>query len=400
MPIIFAIPAMGFLSRNLGPEKFSIFLLFFSIVGYSSILDAGLSRALVRFISIKKNFIEKSVFFSSSIFFVLIISLFSSTVFYCLKYYLLNVFKVSHDNEIDFLSSILCVSLSIPFYILSSMCFSLFEGEEEFKFLNFFKLMVNPLISVIPVILIISYENNLFYASLGILFSRFLIFVLIFWFSKKYFYIDNIKIKAIVEMLRYSGWITISNTIGPVMMYADRFILSSIYGAKNSSYYIAAADFSQRISIISSAIDKVIFPLLSKENGSNLAWKSALKVSLGAGFFILIPVLIISPYMLELWLGSDFSSDSGIIVQILIGSLFFSSLNVLPYSFIQAVGRSDITAKFHLIQFFPFVFSFYFVCKSYGPIGAAMLVLFRSIFEVIVFFYVAKKIREKHHENS
>ncbi|HFR2256373.1 TPA: oligosaccharide flippase family protein, partial [Shigella flexneri] len=54
-PSLIAIPALGILSRILGTEQFGLFTLAIALVGYASIFDAGLTRAVIREVSIYKN---------------------------------------------------------------------------------------------------------------------------------------------------------------------------------------------------------------------------------------------------------------------------------------------------------------------------------------------------------
>jgi len=46
IPSVIAIPAMAVMARMLGVEKFGLFMLAFSLLGYASIFDGGLTRAL------------------------------------------------------------------------------------------------------------------------------------------------------------------------------------------------------------------------------------------------------------------------------------------------------------------------------------------------------------------
>ncbi len=48
IPSAIALPTMGVLSRLLGVEQFGLFTLAFAIVGYATLFDAGLSRAVIR----------------------------------------------------------------------------------------------------------------------------------------------------------------------------------------------------------------------------------------------------------------------------------------------------------------------------------------------------------------
>ena len=55
IPILIAIPAIGYLARALGVEKFGIFTLAYAVVGYASIFDAGLSRAVIRAVAMNTS---------------------------------------------------------------------------------------------------------------------------------------------------------------------------------------------------------------------------------------------------------------------------------------------------------------------------------------------------------
>nr|WP_308437819.1 oligosaccharide flippase family protein [Acinetobacter seifertii] len=55
IPTLIAIPTLGILARQLGVEKFGLFTLAFAIVGYASIFDGGITRAVIREIAIFRD---------------------------------------------------------------------------------------------------------------------------------------------------------------------------------------------------------------------------------------------------------------------------------------------------------------------------------------------------------
>ncbi|MRT57187.1 oligosaccharide flippase family protein, partial [Enterobacteriaceae bacterium RIT693] len=77
IPTIVAIPALGILARNLGPELFGVYTLAMAIVGYASIFDFGLTRAIIREVAINKsNPEEKKRVISTATIFLISIGLF------------------------------------------------------------------------------------------------------------------------------------------------------------------------------------------------------------------------------------------------------------------------------------------------------------------------------------
>jgi len=83
IPTIIAIPALGVLARQLGLENFGLFTLAFAVVGYASIFDGGLTRAVIREIAIFRDDLEKQKqIFSTASIVVLILGLIASCFLY------------------------------------------------------------------------------------------------------------------------------------------------------------------------------------------------------------------------------------------------------------------------------------------------------------------------------
>ncbi|MBN0009079.1 oligosaccharide flippase family protein, partial [Pseudomonas aeruginosa] len=55
IPSLAALPAIGYLARVLGVENFGLLTLSFAIIGYASIFDLGLSRAVIREVALSSD---------------------------------------------------------------------------------------------------------------------------------------------------------------------------------------------------------------------------------------------------------------------------------------------------------------------------------------------------------
>ena len=76
IPLIMAIPVMGILARLLGVERFGLFTIAYALMGYASVFDGGISRAVIRFVSIYRNDNEKvNVILGSSLYTVTVLSI-------------------------------------------------------------------------------------------------------------------------------------------------------------------------------------------------------------------------------------------------------------------------------------------------------------------------------------
>ena len=87
-------------------------------------------------------------------------------------------------------------------------------------------------------------------------------------------------------------------------------------------------------------------------------------------FVTLVPIsiflLFLAPDILALWLGSDFSVHSSKAMQWLVLGVLVNSFAQIPFALLQAIGRSDITAKLHLLELPFYLVTIYFFVSWRG----------------------------------
>ncbi|EFA5389842.1 flippase, partial [Escherichia coli] len=198
------------------------------------------------------------------------------------------------------------------------------------------------------------------------------------------------------RLIRYGGWITISNIISPVMSYFDRFIVSYLSGAHVVAFYSAPAEAVSRLSIIPAALSRAVFPKLSSAKNDNEK-----KVNLKLSYILLSavcgPIVLIcflfSEHILALWLGENFKGLPSLILRILLIGFLFNCFAQIPFTLIQAAGKSKVTASLHMSELFPYLILLFVFVKYYGIIGAAIAWTSRMIVDSLILFYLSQKIR-------
>lgn len=393
IPTVLAIPAMGYLARQLEVERFGVFLLIFTLLGFSSIFDLGITRAVILRVAKNKNDnVADGKVMGTALVSVLILStavfgltfLFSETI---TKY-----LKVSDSNFADVSFAIKVMAFSIPITILNLVGFSLLEGRQLFLKLNIFKIFTGISIAVLPAIFVFG-ENSLSSAILGIFFARLLtLFItakLCLSILERGLFV--FKKSVLMDLLKFGGWITVSNAISALMSSADRFIISNALGAKQAAFYSAPADAIARLGIVPGALAKAIFPFFGAKEDFN---KSIYKIYAGLSFlliFLLIPSFIFSKEIFSIWLGAEIAVESSMVFRVLVIGFFFNSLAQIPFSKIQAEGRSDITAKIHILEIVPYFALLFFLMDKYGVIGAAYAWSIRVIIDFCMLEYMKNR---------
>src|SRR5690606_533239 len=65
------------------------------------------------------------------------------------------------------------------------------------------------------------------------------------------------------SVISYGGWITVSGIIGPLMVYGDRFLISTIVGPEALPSYAIPQEALQRLLIIPAALAVTAFPTMA-----------------------------------------------------------------------------------------------------------------------------------------
>lgn len=404
LPTLIAIPSLGVISRCLGIEAFGIFMLIFAFVGYSSIFDAGLTRAVIREVSIHKNNEQEQLkILSTSTAVVFILGIFAAVLLNVFSLQLIHFLKVSeiYFQDIKFIFYLLAVI--IPIYLVNQIWLAYLEGEEQFAILNIQRTVTSSILAGLPAILVYFY-GSLISAVYGIVISRMFSLVVTYAFSSHILK----KVRPVIcfdtlkRMIKYGSWLTVSNIISPVMTYFDRFIISNVLGADNVAFYSAPAEGISRLSNVPFALSRALFPKISSI--SNKLEKKSLE---DKSYFIIsvvcLPIVIIaiifSHLIMSTWMGESYADKSSVILQILLIGFYFNSLAQIPYSVLQASGFSRATALIHCTEVIPYLLILYVLTSDYGLTGTAIAWSLRMVVDFLILYCVRRKMDEKNKYN-
>lgn len=156
IPTLVAIPALGYMARELGPELFGVYTLAMALVGYASVFDFGLTRAIIREIAIyRDDIVEKRKIISTSTIFLAVIGFVVTELIFINVNTIVTFINVSKNNFEDANIALKILSLSIPLLLLNQLWVSVFEGEEKFGLINIQKTISNTCIVALPAVSIL-----------------------------------------------------------------------------------------------------------------------------------------------------------------------------------------------------------------------------------------------------
>lgn len=398
IPSLIAIPALGILARVLGPERFGLFTLAVALVGYASIFDAGLTRAVIREISYHRHDdIERKRIIANSTIILCGLGFFGGGLIYFYASNIVSLLNVDKIFILEAVKAVTLISFSIPLFLLNQVWLGILEGQEKFKQINLIKTFNSSFIAGLPALFILIH-GTLVYSVLGLVVARLLSLIITFWACKSYILGSGLSINknTAYRLLKYGGWITVSNVISPLMAYFDRFIISNIVGASHVAYYTAPSEGVQRLSIFPGALSRAVFPKLSRAIGNEqkneqrrLAFILMISVTLPMCLF----GAFLSEQIMTIWMGEEFSGLSSDILKILLFGFFFNCIAQIPFADIQAAGKSKVTAIIHLCEVLPYLGILFYCIDKFGLMGAAIAWALRTTIDCIILLICNKYIK-------
>ncbi len=198
----------------------------------------------------------------------------------------------------------------------------------------------------------------------------------------------------LAEVLGFGGWVTVSSMISPVLVYADRFIIGGVLTVAAVTFYTAPHEVVTRLTILPTSLVATLFPAFSglvadQRSTLNRMTARAVKVLL-MGVGLALVVLTTSAHdILRLWLGSDFAAASAPVLRLLAVGLLANALAYVPAALIQAQGRPDVPAKFHLVELPIHLLVLWLLIGQWGIAGAAAAWSLRMLLDAVLLFSAA-----------
>ncbi len=399
LPLLVGIVAIPLAIKGLGTEGFGILSIAWIILGYLTLLDFGLSRATTKFAA--ENLKKNDIHAIPSILWTAILMSFcfgclGTVIFYLATPQLINsLFNIPTVYLDETRQSFYLLAYALPFLLVSISLKGMLSAVQRFDLVNWVSIPVGIVNFIFPA-LSVWFDISLPIIVLYIVGSRVIATCVYFLFCLKIY--PNCRRKPqldftiLKKLLSYGGWVTITGVVSPMLVYIDRFFIGSFLSLNSLTYYSAPVEAVTRLGILPQAIMTTIFPEFSKKFDFKdqkriyfLFWKSMKMILLTTGVISL--VLFFNAHdILNLWLGSTFAIQSTSIFKIFSISVLINFLALVPFTYLQGIGRPDLPAKFHLIELPFYIFFLWFLIKTFGIIGAAYAWFIRVTIDFVLLF--------------
>lgn len=203
--------------------------------------------------------------------------------------------------------------------------------------------------------------------------------------------------RALRSVAAFAGWVSVSNVVAPVMGYLDRFVIAAAVSATAVAYYAAPHEAITKLGLASLAFAGVLFPVFAAASAAPSRQTKELLLSSSHVLLALLflPTLVTVAFaheLLDLWLGEEFADAGTFVLQLLAVGVLVNSVAQIPFGLVQAFERPDLTAKLHLAEVPLYISLLIVSVKTFGIDGAALMWLVRAAADAVLLFAMAWRI--------
>jgi len=384
LPLGIGVLAIPYVVDGLGQERFGLLCLVWAILGYFGIFNFGLGRATTNFMAkylAQGRFQELSQSIWTAVLLQVVLGLVGGGFFLlAIPPIVTKMLIISTPLVAEAQTALTYLAVGIPIFMFSAAFRGVLEGGQRFDILNIVRIPTNSLVFLAPVFSVMWGFGLPMVVSILVI-SRLLAAFIYLGFCLRLFpFLRNsfsFRFQWVLPLMRYGGWVSVSTVISPLLVNMDRFLIGSLNSVSAVAYYAAPFEMLTRLLIFPGSLVAVLFPAFSTAKASGLSrhfkkyYMSSVKVIFLFMGVVSLILFCMADELLRLWLGIDFAHQSARTVQILALGLFLNSLAFVPFTFLQGVGRPDLTAKFHLLEFPIHIFLMWILIEVMGIYDAS-----------------------------
>jgi O-antigen/teichoic acid export membrane protein len=408
VPLLVAVFSIPGLLRNLGTERFGILTIAWTVFVYFGLFDFGLGRALTQSaaerIGTDRGSEVVPIMWTGLAMMVAFGVLGGVIATLGSPYVMFHIFQVPPALRSESVLACRIFSLSLPFVIATTGLSGILGAVQRFDVLNQLRIPQGIFTYFAPWIVSI-FSPRLPLVMAVLLFGRITFCLLHFVFCFRVIpeLLTNFAVKKrfAAALLRFGGWVTVSNIVGPIMTYFDRFFIGAWVSIAAVSYYATPHEAVNRLFLIPAAIASALFPAISgtsagKSDEAGRLFARAMDLTAAVLFPIIAVVVLFANEGLTVWLGAGFAAYSFRILQFLAIGVLVNGLAQSSFTLVQGAGRADLTAKFQLAELPIYIVTLRYLLTVVGLEGAAIAWLLRVFLDMILLFFAVAYLIRSH----
>ncbi len=390
--------AVPLLIDRLGAAKFGVISLAWIVIGYTSLLDLGLGRALTKLTADRLGAGRQQDIprlFWMAIALLAAIGVVSGSIVIALSGWLANdVLSISDSLTRETQATFILLGCTVPFVLVSTALAGSLEAHQRFdlakgvavplSFLSFFgpvaiAFFTTNLAAVVSAVCVSRISATAIYLFLCIRVEPQL---------RDERTIDRTRISP---LLRYGGWVTVAAAAAGAMLSLDRLLIGATVSAAAVAFYATPYEASRQLLFVSGTFASVLFPGFAANVGRD---RERTETLFGRGvratFVGLFPLTLIASVLsyeiLDVWINSEFARNGGPVLQLLPIGILINGLAFVAFALVQST-RPDIIAKIVCVELPLYLGGMWLFLHIDGIRGAAIAFTIRAFADTTILYW-------------
>jgi O-antigen/teichoic acid export membrane protein len=398
VPMVVALVSIPLLIRALGDDRFGFVSIAWIVVGYFSVLDLGIGRALTHAVAgrlAKGDEVELGDLIGTGLGALLILGVVTGAGLAATSSWIVHsVIDLAPGLRAEGVRALLILGAAVPFVLLTAGLRGILEAHGRFRVVNIVQMPTGALLYAVPVVVARvspSLVSVLLSMALVRVFSCGAFLAACAWTVRGFRRLE-FNTEALRGMMRFGGWMTVTNVASPIMVNMDRLFIGSLLSVGAVTYYVTPFEVVSKLLLLPSALASVVFPELTRMASADHVAQARRYVvrSLAVLLAVLVPAAGIAAAvahpLLAWWVSPELAARSAPIMQLLALGVVINGAAYIPFAWIQAGGRSDITARFHVIELVVYIPTLILLIGWLGLTGVAVAWVLRVTLDSILLF--------------
>jgi O-antigen/teichoic acid export membrane protein len=402
-PLVAAFFSIPILVRELGTDRFGVLTLAWMVIGYFSLFDLGLGRALTQLVAATVSKRDDShapplvwpalaIMTTSGLLGALAMSVIAPWLVY-------SVLKIPASLRAETLNAFYLLAVGIPIVVVTAAYVGILSAFHRFGVLNAIRAPMGIFTFLAP-LAVLPFSRSLVAVTAALVAGRLLAcaahVVICQPLMPPLRGAFESGVADIRSLFKFGVWMSVSNVIGPMLVYLDRFVIGGILSVSAVAYYATPYEMVTKLLIIPNAFLGVLFPAFAasyRHDNERLVrlFARGTKYTALVMFPLALLVVAFAQDGLRLWLGDEFARNGMRVLQVLAVGVFINSVAQVFASLVQGVGRPDLTAKLHVLELPFYLIVLWWAVHHYGIVGAAVAWTARVLVDGVLLFLMASR---------
>lgn len=392
LPVVVGIVTVPFYIQTIGMERYGALSIAWVLLGYFGQADFGIGRAITQRIASCGHAAPQhhaEIVWSG----LLAISAFgvlgALLIYLGGQWFFGSVFKVEAGLRLELVGSLWMLALCNPVVALTGVASGSLMGIERFKLVSLSNLVGNTALQLVPLLAACYVDNHLGTLISASLLARGIALAMMMVAVWKRFLKGQVVTVSAAEtrrLISFGKWVMVSAFVGPLMIFADRFVIGAVLGAVSVAAYAIPFQIASRTMVLPAAVTQVLFPRFTLD-GAEQSKERAADATIAVGLIfapVILVLMIMAEPLLQIWLGSGLDPRSVSVAQIVLAGFWVNGIANVPYALIQAQGKPRFTALLHVAELPFYMAALYLLGSHWGLSGLAFAFSLRCLVDMLV----------------